>query len=200
MAATTSTKSDTQRSASGSPARRVLTEEELKKSTQRLVLPTRTEVTLKPIVDSVKLTKVDEEKSVKRLYDEAVATKKRRETENQRKHDEALTAKPPGGVKTLTQTDEQEAVSRLYEKAIEQRRILNADLEKKFATQPKDTHLDGATQESLNQRVYVSSMSKHREEQSKLYEKYVVDMKPKAAKRTAEELKASAARLHAGEK
>lgn len=184
----------------GSPTRspRKLTQEELQRSTQRLHATTRSEVQLKPLVDPVKLSKADEEKSVHRLFNDAVDAQKRRQVELAKRLEEQ-TPKPPS-TKTLGQSEEQETICRLYEKSVQHKSVVAADLEKKFVPELSQKKLDAGIQEEVNKRLYNECIAKKKDSKTKLYEKYILDVEPKGAKRTAEELKASAARLHAGDK
>jgi hypothetical protein len=198
-AAASTTHSDTVGSAAASSPRK-LTQDELQRSANRLATTTRSQVTLKPLVEVSKLSKEQEEKSIKRLYEESIASQKRKQADLEKRHEEATSPKHLSHARALAPSEEQEAVSRLYDKSIEHKQIVRAELEKKFSTEQPKKRLDGATQSDVNQRLYVDSISKHRDGHTKLYEKYVLDLEPKAAKRTGEELRASAAKLHAGER
>jgi hypothetical protein len=202
--AASSTKSATATGSHRSPSQegtrspKKLSEEELARSTQRLTGASRAEVKLKPLVESVKLSKSDEEKSVKRLYDEAVAAQKRKHTELEKRHEES--SPKPTGVRALAQSEEQDAISRLYDKSIYHMQTVQAELEKKFVPELSNKKPDGTAQQDVNSRLYTDSMAKQKDGKSKLYDKYILDVEPKMAKRTKEELKASAAKLHSGDR
>lgn len=198
-AAASTTHSDVAGS-TAAPSPRKLTQDELQRSANRLATTTRTQVALKPLVESSKLSKEQEEKSIKRLYEESIASQKRKQAELEKRHEESTSPKHLSHTRALAPSEEQEAVSRLYDKSIEHKHIVQAELEKKFSTQQPRKRLDGGTQSEVNQRLYLDSISKHRDGHTKLYEKYVLEQEPKMAKRTAEELRSSAAKLHAGEK
>ena len=73
-------------------------------------------------------------------------------------------------------------------------------LEKRHVPPKDDKRLDSTQQADVNKRLYTESQSKHQEGRSKLYEKYVVEVQPKAAKMTKEQLAESAKRLTTGGK
>lgn len=198
-AASTTAHSTAAASSTGQSPRK-LTQEELQRSANRLATTTRPQVTLKPLVESSKLSKEQEEHSIKRLYDESIASQKRRQAELLKRQEEATSPKHLSTARALAPAEEQEAVSRLYERSLEHKQIVRAELEKKFSTQPSRKRLDAAAQSDVNQRLYGDSISKHRDGHTKLFEKYILDQEPKMAKRTAEELRTSAAKLHAGDK
>jgi hypothetical protein len=175
-----------------------LNQEQLEQSAARLSHAKRPEVTLKPLVDAKKLSKQDEEKSVKRLYDEAVRLQKQRLELLSKRHEEESEKK--SNVVVMTPSDEQEAISRLYERSLQQRQVSNDELVKKYALTVKTARLDKEQQQEVANRLCSGSVAKIKESKSKLFEKYILDVAPKSAKRTKEELNKAAARLHAGER
>lgn len=178
------------------PAKK-LSKEEIERSTQRLHTTTRRELPLKPLHESAKLSKEDEEKSVKRLYDDAIALQKRKHEESTKKQNDH---EPQGKKVVLTVSEEQEAVSRLYEKSVQQKQMMHETLEKRHAPPKDEKRLDSTQQADVNKRLYNDSQSKQQEGRSKLYEKYVVEVQPKAAKMNKEQLAESAKRLTSGGK
>ena len=175
-----------------SPPRK-LTQEELEKSAARLTQVTRKEVLLKDLVPHHQLSKDDEERAIKRLYSDALEAKARKKEQLAQKERDAHSKDHTE--RRLDQAEEQEAISRLYEKAIEAKRTELEGLTKKFVDGQESKKLDKDTQEAVNTRLYTESGTKHREGRAKLFEKYVVDREPKAAKMTKEQLAESSARL-----
>jgi hypothetical protein len=172
-----------------------LSAEEIQRSAERLTQVTRKEVVLKDLVPHHQLSKDDEERAIKRLYNDAIEAKARKQEQIALK-EKAANSKDHTE-RRLDQAEEQEAISRLYEKSIEQKRVEMDSLSAKFAAPQESKKLDKDAQTAVNTRLYEECINKHRESRTKLFEKYVLDVEPKSAKMTKEQLAESATRLTA---
>jgi hypothetical protein len=173
-----------------SPSKR-LTKEEIAKVAERLVRRPPPPEIHDAVQLSPRITRDKEqiEKSVDRLYAQAVEARKRKLHDAEERHNS-------DGPKAVVRSHEEieEGVGRLYTQAVENHRRSLKESRSKFLHSTASRKADVSIAD-CNKRVYDESLEKKRATRDALIAKYITATDVKSKKMTADEIKASSQRL-----
>ena len=169
-----------------------MTREEIEKTSARLTQPYPRPEIKDPIQLSPRIIreKAVIEQSVERLYKQSMEHKKKQQEDAAQHQQDKVTP-----TKTVRSAEElEEGLARLYAQAIEAKKQSDTKSRDRylFHMPPKPATMPV---EELTTRIYTESIKKHKDEEQRLFDKYVDGTAVKCRKLTKEEVKASADRL-----
>ncbi|AYU83908.1 protein of unknown function - conserved [Leishmania donovani] len=180
---------------------KVMTEEELQRSVDRLSRSNRLTVELKPLAPRSIITKEALDKRIHHLYDESLERRQREREEVARQMDAAIKKDATITVTKITPLQEEALVRHLYDETLATKKRNFDELYKQSTShyERNTIKLTAKKQLAAMDRLYREGMERERNKHIALYEKYVVARQPPPPRRTAAELAASADKMTRGE-
>jgi hypothetical protein len=174
-----------------SPPRK-MTNEEIEKTSQRLVQRPPPPQLKDPIELSPRIVKDKEEidKAVERLYTVAIEQKKRKLEQSE----SVLHSKDTPKSVVRTNEEIEDGINRLYNQSIETLKMSREKSVQRYQHHPAQ-HSPRMTLDESTKRLYHDSLQKKQETRQDLFDRYVKATEVKSRKLTADEVKASADRL-----
>ncbi|CBZ26388.1 conserved hypothetical protein [Leishmania mexicana MHOM/GT/2001/U1103] len=180
---------------------KVMTEEELQRSVDRLSRSDRVKVELKPLAPCSVITREALDKRIHHLYDESLERRQREREEVARQMDAAIKKDTTITVTKITPLEEEALVRHLYDETLATKQRNFDELYKQVTSHYERNTKKLTAKKHLTavDRLYREGMERERNKHIALYEKYVVARQLPPPQRTAAELAASADKMTRGE-
>ncbi|GET93626.1 hypothetical protein, conserved [Leishmania tarentolae] len=180
---------------------KVMTEEELQRSVDRLSRSNQIKVELKPLAPRRIITREALEKRIHHLYDESLQRRQREREEMALQVDAAIKKGATMPARTISSEEEEALVRHLYDEtlAIQKRNFDELYRQETSHYERNTKKLTAQKQLAAMDRLYREGMERERKKHIALYEKYVVARRQPPPQRTAAELAESADKMTKGE-